>query len=666
MNIRIKDVIPVFLFFSLTVLLQAQVLPGVTDALSIRHYNPVYYVDKSEDTNPLDIVSLPDRSWVPLPESSKISVKEKAVWIKIALPEGALGQDLYLTEHFGIRKWNVFFFSENLLLDHETISWTENLRDTQSTHSQYRGFTSFHVFNSNHKDVVLLVRLEPQYGLIYSLYLRGRVNFQNQYNSWIFLQGVGVGIIVVVILLTLAMSLKLMYKIDWLYLVVVVITGLNISYYTGMGPALLSYVIPRFSHTAWLFLLSLSNLFFILFLEEFSDFPSEKKGPVTYFFCIRLLSILFPVVILFLPAHMGPLIMHFGSLFISLLILAGLIQLVVKHSSQAAWVFTGWLGMILFITLGTILKLNHITIQILPIILFVMGDALLLIFLYTALIKQMDQQRRSELRRRRSAEHMAESILRRMGEHKRMADMGEMVSSVTHELGTPLGVTVTLSSNMTNIGQHIRQLFNKSELSEDDFKQFMTDVLESSELIEKNMENARVLIEGFKQVASDQAAPDIREFNLFHYISQVVRILTIQFKRRPYKLNLNIPGDLTIRSNPGILTQVLTNLINNAIVHGFANRQGGSIDLNARKIVKNDKKYVELVVEDDGNGIPLEIQKKVFNMYFTTRKGFGGTGVGLSIVKSLVEERLKGSISLVSIPEKGTTFTILIPESIEE
>ncbi len=666
MNIRIKGFASAVILILLSVFLQAQDLPGVSDAFSIRQYNPEFYTEKSEDTSPLDIINLPDQSWAPLPESSRLPAGEDAVWLRIALPEGALGQDVYLTEHFGIRKWNVYFFSENLLLDQEVISWTEDFRDNQSTHSQYRGFTNFHVFNSNHKDVVLLVRLEPQYGLIYSFYLRGRVNFQNQYNSWIFLQGVGVGIIVVVILLTLAMSLRLMYKIDWLYLAVVVITGLSISYYTGMGPALISYVFPRFSHTAWLFLLSLSNLFFILFIEEFSDFPAEKKGVGTYFLVIRFLSLLFPVVLLFLPAYLGAEVMHFGTLFISLLILAGLIQLVVIQSVQAAWIFSGWLVMILFITLGTILKLNHITIQIMPIISFILGYALLLIFLGTALIKQMDQQRRIELRRRRSAEHMAESVLKRMGENKRMADLGEMVSSVTHELGTPLGVTVTLSSNMTNIGQHIRQLFNESELSEDDFKQFMTDVLESSELIEKNMETARGLIEGFKQVASDQAAPDIREFNLFQYISQVVRILMTQFKRRPYKLNLNIPGDLTIRSNPGILTQVLTNLINNAIVHGFANREEGSINLNARKILKNDKNYVELVVEDDGNGILLEIQKKVFNMYFTTRKGFGGTGVGLSIVKSLVEERLQGSISLVSKPEKGTTFTLLIPESIEE
>ena len=220
--------------------------------------------------------------------------------------------------------------------------------------------------------------------------------------------------------------------------------------------------------------------------------------------------------------------------------------------------------------------------------------------------------------RRQSAEHMAESVLKRMGDHKRMADLGSMVSSVTHELGTPLGVTVTLSSNMINTGRNINQLFEDGDLSEDDFAFFLKDVLESSELIEKNMENARTLIDGFKQVAADQAAPDIRTLNLKSYIAQVIRILKTQVKRTPYDLLQDVPDDIFLTTTPGILTQVLTNLVNNAIIHGFSNREEGKVVISAERAPGGNSLHIR--VEDNGNGIPQEIQKKIFNMYFTTKE----------------------------------------------
>ncbi len=665
MNIRIKKLIIPLILILLPVLVFSQNLPGVRDSYNIRLYDTSMYIDENNDRHVMEIMNLPRQSWLPLPESFKLPVRDKTVWLKISLPEGVLGQDLYLTEHFGLQSWDVFFLSEGLLLDQDTVSWVQGDNHRFNMHDQFFGFSSFQIFNSNHKDVVLLLRLNPRYGLYYDFYLRGRVNFQTQYNTWVFMQGAGVGIILVVILLTLVMSLKLMYRIDWLYLALVVSTGLNISYYTGMGPSLTSALTPWITYSVWTFITGLFCFFSILFIQEFSQIPKESRYVRRYFRAVKILSIAFPLVLTLIPEYLTLIILQFGYMFLFILILFGLLRLVSLRTNQALWIMTGWVLLVLFVVFGNLLKLKSLDIQVLPVSSYILGYGLFLIFLGTALIKHMDQMRESELRKRKSAEHIAESVLKRMGEHKRMADLGEMVSSVTHELGTPLGVTVTLSSNMSNIGHNIQQLFLDGELSEDEFRQFMTDVLESSELIEKNMENARLLIDGFKQVAADQAAPDVRDINLFHYVSQIVRILMTQIKRSPYTLNQYIPDDITIRSNPGILTQVITNLVNNAVIHGFENRKEGEINIKAERIKKDEKDYIQLIVEDNGNGISPDIQKKVFNMYFTTKKGFGGTGVGLSIVKSLVEERLNGTISLTSEPGRGTTFTILIPEKLE-
>ena len=666
MNTRIKLVLILTYFVLFGESLFSQTLPGVEEAYGIRTFNPGVYYESRSESHVSDLLNLPELAWEPLPDDLRIPSPEQTAWLKIVLPEGALGQDLYLTEHAGLHSWDIYFFSENLLLDQETISWDEYRRDYYNLQTQYRGFTSFQVFNSNHKDVVLLIRLNPTFVNEYNFYLRGRINFQKYYSSWLFVQGVGMGLILVILLLTLMITLRLMYRIDWLYLILVICSGLNLSFITGLGPQFTARYMPWVSQYFWLIMMGVFNIASITFIEEFSEIRKRFFYTRLYFRVLKLLSFLFAALILFIPRFQVFTFLKIGFAILTLMIFSGLIRLIVIRSFQASWFLAGWAGLFLF-SIGKGLTADYFAdAQSLLVIPDIFGTAIYLIFLGTALIKQIDQKRLNESIRRRSAEHVAESVLKRMSDHKRMADLGEMVSSVTHELGTPLGITVTLSSNITNIGRYIHQLFNDGDLSEEEFSHFMSDVLESSELIEKNMENARVLIDGFKQVASDQTAPDIREINLNQYVSQVVRILMTRIKKTPYNLNQHIPDDLILKTNPGILTQILTNLINNAVIHGFENRSEGTINVTAEQIEQENQELIRLTVEDDGNGIPPEIQEKIFNMYFTTRKGLGGTGVGLSIVKSLVEERLSGKVTLKSEPGRGSTFCILLPMNLEE
>ena len=128
------------------------------------------------------------------------------------------------------------------------------------------------------------------------------------------------------------------------------------------------------------------------------------------------------------------------------------------------------------------------------------------------------------------------------------------------------------------------------------------------------------------------------------------------------RIELSLSDDLVITSIPGILSQVLTNLINNALIHGLGGTTGGVITLKGHK----NKNSIILSVADTGKGISSDIQDKIFDVYFTTRKGSGGTGLGLFIVKSLVEDKLKGTISFESFPGSGTEFTVILPESITE
>jgi signal transduction histidine kinase len=111
-------------------------------------------------------------------------------------------------------------------------------------------------------------------------------------------------------------------------------------------------------------------------------------------------------------------------------------------------------------------------------------------------------------------------------------------------------------------------------------------------------------------------------------------------------------------SFPGPYGQVLTNLIFNAVTHGFADKLGGHILIKARR---RGMDQVEITFSDDGSGIPEEIQRRIFDPFFTTRRAQGSTGLGLHIVYNIVTQRLGGRISLASTPGKGTIFCVTLP-----
>ena len=121
---------------------------------------------------------------------------------------------------------------------------------------------------------------------------------------------------------------------------------------------------------------------------------------------------------------------------------------------------------------------------------------------------------------------------------------------------------------------------------------------------------------------------------------------------------LDIPSGITLDSYPGAYGQVLTNLIFNAVTHGFADKPGGRMTITAHRI---GGEQVEITFADDGAGMPEDVQRHVFDPFFTTRRAQGSTGLGLYIVHNLVTQRLGGRIALTSAPGNGTTIVITLP-----
>ena len=183
---------------------------------------------------------------------------------------------------------------------------------------------------------------------------------------------------------------------------------------------------------------------------------------------------------------------------------------------------------------------------------------------------------------------------------------------------------------------------------------------ESTSLINSNLARAAKLISSFKQVAVDQSSKEIRVYNIKQYVGEVLQSLKPKFKHNNFAVNLHCNENLTANGEAGALSQILTNLVNNTLIHGFENTTSGHIDIN----INCEQGTVHVVYTDSGKGIAKKHMKKIFDPFFTTKRGKGGTGLGFHIVYNLVVQSLKGTIKLNDKFDQGSQFIIEFPINI--
>ncbi len=244
---------------------------------------------------------------------------------------------------------------------------------------------------------------------------------------------------------------------------------------------------------------------------------------------------------------------------------------------------------------------------------------------------------------------------------EKMAGLGELVAGVAHEINTPLGVAVTGVSSLEGQLQLLETNKNTGKLTAVSFDGYINESKKLISLMTDQLNVASSLIKNFKEVAVDQNNFDVRELNLNEYLCKVMDTVRPKFKPTQIKLLLNCDDKINFSTRPGAFSQVISNLLLNALLHAFDKGQAGLVTVNC---VQQDSE-LKIDIIDDGNGIPAEHLTKIFDPFFTTKRGQGGSGLGLSIVFNIVTEALEGKINAVSEEGKGSTFTILIPQNLK-
>lgn len=239
---------------------------------------------------------------------------------------------------------------------------------------------------------------------------------------------------------------------------------------------------------------------------------------------------------------------------------------------------------------------------------------------------------------------------------EKLAALGGLVAGLSHELNTPLGIGVTTLSTMQAQLQAFEGQFNQGQLTKTELQQFLDNCRTGTRVTLRNIEKAADLISSFKQVAVDQTSNQRRCFELHQLVDDVLLTLKPMLRQQAIELQVMVPRGVELDSYPGPLGQVLTNLVSNAVVHGLAGQDAGWIRIEVRA-----DEGITLAVSDSGAGIPDEYLKRVFEPFFTTRRGRGGSGLGLHIVHTLVTQVLAGSIHVENGTVGGARFTVVLP-----
>jgi ligand-binding sensor domain-containing protein/signal transduction histidine kinase len=264
--------------------------------------------------------------------------------------------------------------------------------------------------------------------------------------------------------------------------------------------------------------------------------------------------------------------------------------------------------------------------------------------------------RKANAELRRALEQLTQTQ-RQLLESEKMAALGGLVAGVAHEINTPLGVTVTAASHLQEEARRVAGLAAEQRLGAAELEQFRELAEETSQLMLRNLQRADRLIRSFKLIAVDQGTEERRVIDLGAYLNEILVSLGPAVKKTPHRARVECTEEITLETYPGVLYQIVSNLVMNSLTHAFSTDLAGDIVIRAQRAGD----LVEISYLDNGRGMDESVRARVFEPFFTTRRGEGGSGLGMHLVYNLVTQVLKGSIRVESSAGEGARFEIFFP-----
>lgn len=246
-------------------------------------------------------------------------------------------------------------------------------------------------------------------------------------------------------------------------------------------------------------------------------------------------------------------------------------------------------------------------------------------------------------------------------EAEKLSALGGLVAGVAHEVNTPLGISVTAASVINETAMALNQAFSNQTLTSTEFSELMQRMTSSGQMLENNLNRAAKLIRDFKQTAVDQVSESRCEFELVQTLDALMASLHSETRKIPVEPEIISPsGPIKMNSLPGVITQIITNLVLNSVNHAFDQQPNAKISIQLSEI--DDSILIEY--QDNGCGVARHLHHKIFEPFYTSKRGYGGSGLGLNLVFNLVKQKLCGDLTFESEINHGVKFIIRIPKKL--
>lgn len=242
---------------------------------------------------------------------------------------------------------------------------------------------------------------------------------------------------------------------------------------------------------------------------------------------------------------------------------------------------------------------------------------------------------------------------------EKMEAIGILMAGLAHELNTPLG------NGLMGISYQMALLKNFSEQATGSFPklsnqmvELIEDLNEATEVVSRNLNLCAQMVSDFKTIVEDQSQKESKYFDVNRYSHMVINAQGREIRRLGVKMTVdtgNLP--LYMEGRPGILSQILTPLLDNALNHAFEGVENPEIIIRFQK----QANIMSLVFIDNGKGIPEEMVHKIFEPFFSTKKGKSHRGMGLFTVYEIVTKQLKGEIVARLGEQQGMEVIITFP-----
>lgn len=240
---------------------------------------------------------------------------------------------------------------------------------------------------------------------------------------------------------------------------------------------------------------------------------------------------------------------------------------------------------------------------------------------------------------------------------EKIASLGTLVVGIAHEMNTPIGNAILAASMLGDEMHGLKKQIKAGNLRLSILEDSLDRTDQATIIVLRSLQRTAELIRSFIRVSVIRSTQERKNFGLADLVGDMVRLHCLGSGMEHVEFKVLIPASVRMQSYPESLSQLLEILIENASVHGFEGRTGGTIHFNAEVVAGR----VKLHISDNGKGIAPEDLPKIFDPFFTTRLGRGGNGLGLSVAWNIMTGVLGGTMQVVSEAGIGTTFFLDIP-----